>query len=1173
MFRKKASRFLSAVLVSALVASSLGGYTSKAEDSTETGEEILVQNEEAAQNEDNEIIEEDQTGEDVPAEETESQENSSSEVTETPVQEESVEPFPENGERLEHVTGMDADGNVYEISDEAGIIKTSRYDARAAEAQIVNFNTKGSSTTDYKEVETGVSGYTCGTYGADAAYLGTSSGKVKFMLSGVIGEVDESEVQIVGISDASSISYYTVSSGRLMHYITTNVSKDSYGSKLDNGPAPSYLKEGTKYYSYDGHYFYTYSNFDSMISDYNNGTRTNSVNPNSPYFNYYQYLPLRSKTNYSASEMNDMINAKTDSDSKMRNIGNDLVTDQNTYGVNALMMTGVAANESAWGSSNIAQSKNNLFGLNAVDSSPGESANYYSDVATCIKDFAETYMSKRYLRSGYTYYKGAFLGNKASGINVHYASDPYWGEKAANVAWNLDNNNGQKDYEKYTIGIKDLLSNKHTTLNVRNISSTDSSSTVLYKTVSQSQYAFLILNNGTLENGFYKVQSDPVLNSERTEIDTSTGNYNFSTMYAYAHSDYVTIVHNGNGSEANEPEEPDDTPEWDTVTPVSVPSNVADVLTVTPYVEEYGWLSDVKNGEQAGTTGISHQMEAIKMKINGIAGLGIEYSAHLAGTGWQDYVADGETAGSTGQDTAMQAIKIRLTGSKSDEYDIFYRAHVQTYGWQDYVSSDEIAGTTGESKDLQALQIVIVEKEKDISVDSKDLISYSAYTSTFGWGGAASRNGEQAGVIGMSLPIESIKIESGIEGVGVEYSTHIPNVGWQDYVADGEESKVTDSPKRIEAIRVRLTGKNADDYDVYYRVHCQKFGWLGWAKNDEKAGSQGYSYRIEALQIVVVKAGSEAPGSTEGAFKLKPTDIVYTAYVNGDGWQDAVRNGESAGTTGQSKALGGLKVVLENKVFDGSVQYSGHIQNKGWDVWRQNGAVSGTADGTKRFEAVKMQLTDEMAENYDIYYRVHCQQFGWLGWAKNGQAAGTEGYSYRVEAIEIRLVTKGDAAPGSTDNTFKKRYASVKYSAHVQRVGWQSFVSDGAQAGTVDQGLRMEALKIQLANLNCDGGIKYSAHVQGIGWQSYVSDGEISGTVGKQKRVEAIKIQLTGDIADYCDVYYRVNVPGYGWLAWTKNGESAGTEGYSKQMEAIQIKIVTKGEEAPSTAGTAFYKK
>ena len=144
MFRKKASRFLSAILVSVLVASSLGGYTSKAEDSTETGEEILVQNE------DNEIIEEGQTEEGISAEETDSQEDSSGEVTETPVQEESVEPFPENGERLEHVTGMDADGNIYEISDEAGIVKENKSSTRVASAQIVNFNTKGSSTTDYK---------------------------------------------------------------------------------------------------------------------------------------------------------------------------------------------------------------------------------------------------------------------------------------------------------------------------------------------------------------------------------------------------------------------------------------------------------------------------------------------------------------------------------------------------------------------------------------------------------------------------------------------------------------------------------------------------------------------------------------------------------------------------------------------------------------------------------------------------------------------------------------------------------------------------------------------------------------------------------------------------------------------------------------------------------------
>ena len=58
-------------------------------------------------------------------------------------------------------------------------------------------------------------------------------------------------------------------------------------------------------------------------------------------------------------------------------------------------------------------------------------------------------------------------------------------------------------------------------------------------------------------------------------------------------------------------------------------------------------------------------------------------------------------------------------------------------------------------------------------------------------------------------------------------------------------------------------------------------------------------------------------------------------------------------------------------------------------------------------------LTDEMAENYDIYYRVHAQSFGWLGWAKNGEAAGTAGLAKRLEAIQIVLVPKGENPPSA----------------------------------------------------------------------------------------------------------------------------------------------------------------
>ncbi len=58
-------------------------------------------------------------------------------------------------------------------------------------------------------------------------------------------------------------------------------------------------------------------------------------------------------------------------------------------------------------------------------------------------------------------------------------------------------------------------------------------------------------------------------------------------------------------------------------------------------------------------------------------------------------------------------------------------------------------------------------------------------------------------------------------------------------------------------------------YDIYYRVHSQNFGWMGWAKNGQSAGSSGYSYRLEAIQICIVEKGKGAPGSTSNCFKSK----------------------------------------------------------------------------------------------------------------------------------------------------------------------------------------------------------------------------------------------------------------------------------------------------------------
>ena len=67
-------------------------------------------------------------------------------------------------------------------------------------------------------------------------------------------------------------------------------------------------------------------------------------------------------------------------------------------------------------------------------------------------------------------------------------------------------------------------------------------------------------------------------------------------------------------------------------------------------------------------------------------------------------------------------------------------------------------------------------------------------------------------------------------GLGVKYSTHTRDLGWLEYVSDGSVGGTTGQAKPIEAIKIELTGEKAADYDIYYRVHVQNFGWLDWAE-------------------------------------------------------------------------------------------------------------------------------------------------------------------------------------------------------------------------------------------------------------------------------------------------------------------------------------------------------
>ena len=53
------------------------------------------------------------------------------------------------------VTGVDEEGNVYEVESEAGVVEEGFSTFSTATEQVVNFNTKGNATTDYVALKSG----------------------------------------------------------------------------------------------------------------------------------------------------------------------------------------------------------------------------------------------------------------------------------------------------------------------------------------------------------------------------------------------------------------------------------------------------------------------------------------------------------------------------------------------------------------------------------------------------------------------------------------------------------------------------------------------------------------------------------------------------------------------------------------------------------------------------------------------------------------------------------------------------------------------------------------------------------------------------------------------------------------------------------------------------------
>lgn len=233
-------------------------------------------------------------------------------------------------------------------------------------------------------------------------------GRLPVKISGLSGYMNKSDLVAVS-SDSDFIPHYATDGNYLYHVLSPYAS-------IRVAPHSSSMAIGKKYYSADG------INFENFTVE-----------------NPFLFRDLRKPSNYTAEELDKVYSLMNIKGSRLAGKGAIFKEAEERYQINALYLIAQSALESSWGRSQIAKDKNNFFGIGAYDTTPYDSAKSFDDVDKGILAAAK-WIRENYIDNGRTY-----LGNKSSGMNVLYASDPYWGEKIASIMMRINSQLGEKD--------------------------------------------------------------------------------------------------------------------------------------------------------------------------------------------------------------------------------------------------------------------------------------------------------------------------------------------------------------------------------------------------------------------------------------------------------------------------------------------------------------------------------------------------------------------------------------------------------------------------------------------------------------------------------------------------------------------------------------------------------
>jgi hypothetical protein len=115
------------------------------------------------------------------------------------------------------------------------------------------------------------------------------------------------------------------------------------------------------------------------------------------------------------------------------------------------------------------------------------------------------------------------------------------------------------------------------------------------------------------------------------------------------------------------------------------------------------------HGVFSGTRGQSRRLEGFMLRLDPpIAGVNMQYMAHLEGIGDTPWVNEGQFVGTRGRGRRMEGFAFRLTGPEAARYTVVYMAHLQDTADTGFYRDSQYCGTRGQSRRVEGIQVRVM---------------------------------------------------------------------------------------------------------------------------------------------------------------------------------------------------------------------------------------------------------------------------------------------------------------------------------------------------------------------------------------------------------------------------------------------------------------------------------